>query len=305
MNEANSYFRFFISAADKAKLLDSERRWTSARFLDLNLEDASPATVLEVTVPSVSTNDQLKTSEISEDCDNLLAKCLDKYATELKAPTDIHAKTKESKNKLRICLKDADEERTYVKDLVIASQLTDASSFADCLWSTTGYMIDPSIFDQLELNREQGDLSLEKKTSEEDIERDALDRRILFDSVNEILEDNLSPTRWTGLLRTNVCKRPAGQQLIQEVWDKLQDIPCTASDEVCDTVFTILQKDLLKGRGQNWSSYEKELGQITTEVEKMIVKDLIDETVRDLCALGGRDFLPLPFEATRRQLFAY
>lgn len=284
--------------------MDSERRWSSARFLDLNLQDASPATVLEVTVPSISTNDQLKTSETSEDSANLLAKLLDKYATELKAPTDIDAKTKERKNKFRICLKDADEERTYVKDLVIASQLTDASSFADCLWSVTSYIIDPSIFDQFELNREQGDLSLSKKTSE-DIERDVLDRRILFDSVNEILEANLSPTRWTSLLRTNVHKRPASQQLIQEVWDELKDIPCTASDEVCDTVYTILQKDLLKGRGQNWSNYDKELGQITTEVEKMIVKDLIDEAVRDLCTLGGRDLLHLPFEATRRQLFAY
>lgn len=178
------------------------------------------------------------------------------------------------------------------------------SSPEQLLGSSTRYVMDPTIFDQLETKRGR---SLELEASESE-EKDALDRRILFDCVNEVLEKlletQLTCMQWTGLLlQPRLRKRPVGHQLVKAVLTELEDIPCAASEDVFDTVYVILQKDLLKGRGQQWSDYSRELEEVGVVVERMILKDLIEETVRELSACFGQSNFPAA-ESSRRQLFA-
>jgi hypothetical protein len=88
--------------------------------------------------------------------------------------------------------------------------------------------------------------------------------------------------------------------------DKLQHVPCVLSEDVCDTFYTILLKDLHKTAKQ-WTGMDGELGEISLEVERMIVKELIEEIVKDLasgfcssCHLSTKPIEPV----ARRKLFA-
>jgi hypothetical protein len=188
---------------------EKDRRWSSARFLDLDLED-NTATAL------------LKVSESVKD------------AGVKKSEPVLEVEDSAYRHGLRVCLRDAEEERRYVEELVEASLLGSGCSSPDFLGN---YVMDPSVFDQLETKR-----------SHLDEEKDALDRRILFDCVNEVLERLLeAQVSWKG---PSLRKRPMGRQLVKDVLVELGDIPCAASDDVSDVVYVILQKDLVKGRGR-------------------------------------------------------
>jgi hypothetical protein len=76
------------------------------------------------------------------------------------------------------------------------------------------------------------------------LENEAVGRRVLFDGTNEILVQKLDPVKFNplpwigGRDRPQPQEKPSGQQLIQQVWDELQDVPCVASEDVCDTLST-------------------------------------------------------------------
>jgi len=246
--------------AEQSLRSEKDRRWSSARFLDLDLEETSPSAA------------SIKPPESAQDISDSPATAVPETHESLEIPKPSHQRHRH----LRVCLKDPDEESLYVEDLL------QACSFPSEIPSSN-YVIDPTIFDQLESKRVNSS------------EQDVLDRRILFDCVNEVLERLLeAQLRWSRLQ-----KRPVG---VKEVLTELEDVPCVASEDVCDTVYVILQKDLLKGRGQQWSDYNKELEEVGVAVERMIVKDLIDETVRELNA--WQSHLPVASESSRRQLFA-
>ncbi|KAG0626322.1 hypothetical protein M758_2G118800 [Ceratodon purpureus] len=132
---------------------------------------------------------------------------------------------------------------------------------------------------------------------------------LLLDCLEEIMERILeSETNlmlWAGLPPETICERTKGKRLEQELWMELRDTKCIASSEdICETVHRLLQRDLIKSQGRQWSTFRKDREQIGTDMEKMIFEDLIEEAVRDFCALQW-DKLSLPAEATRRQLFTY
>ena len=271
---------------------EKDRRWNSARFLDLDLGESTSSSTALLQVPE----------SVKEETDSAISSVETDVKTPVKAAPAVENpifKDIAHRHSLRVCLKDADEERTYVEELVEASSLGSGCSSPDLLISSSHYVMDPSVFDQLETKRSHSETS--------DDEKDTLDRRILFDCVNEVLErlleTQVSCMRWTGLLQPSVRKRPMGRQLVKEVLVELEDIPCAVSEDVCDTVYVILQKDLMKGRGQQWSHYNKEREEVGVAVERMIVKDLIEETVRELSGCFGRNPL-VEGGPSRRQLFA-
>lgn len=286
-----SYILTFFTCAEQSRD-EKDRRWSSARFLDLDNEDsATSSTVLLKAPESVKDETDSARSEVST--------CVttpEKSDPALEAPA---VKASAHRHSLCVCLSDADEERAYVEELVEASSLGSGCSSPDLLNLSSNCVMDPSVFDQLETKRSHMDAS--------DDEKDTLDRRILFDCINEVLERFLemqvSCMRWTGLLQPSLRKRPMGRQLVKEVLVELEDIPCAARGDACDTVYVILQKDLVTGRGQQWSDHNKELEEVGVAVEKMIVKDLIDETVRELSASLYKNPLAAG-GASRRQLFA-
>ncbi len=216
-----------------------------------------------------------------------------------------------------ICLWSKDEEREYVRDTLVVSRVitedddddddddTSSSGINNCRlqWGrSNGYnnIMDVNQFDDLEARwrrRQQQQASSFNNTKENDfflferrqtcLENEAVGRRVLFDGTNEILVQKLDPVKFNplpwigGRDRPQPQEKPSGQQLIQQVWDELQDVPCVASEDVCDTIYTILHKDL-HNTEKKWSDMDGEVSEVSLDLERMIVKDLIDEIVKDL-----------------------
>jgi hypothetical protein len=214
-----------------------------------------------------------------------------------------------------ICLWSKDEEREYVRDTLVVSRVitedddddddTSSSGINNCRlqWGrSSGYnnIMDVKQFDDLEARwrrRQQQQASSFNNTKENDfflferrqtcLENEAVGRCVLFDGTNEILVQKLDPVKFNplpwigGRDRPQPQEKPSGQQLIQQVWDELQDVPCVASEDVCDTIYTILHKDL-RNTEKKWSDMDGEVSEVCLDLERMIVKDLIDEIVKDL-----------------------
>jgi hypothetical protein len=239
---------------------------------------------------------------------------LNKQREEIQLPIDSVPGTDLPSNSHGICLWDKDEEREYVRDILVASGVTD-----NCLQWTSGYIMDLTYFGDLESNRRHQQQPSNTKENDAHYERlqtcsekEALGRRVLFDATNEILVQKLDPVKfiplpWIGRDQPQLQQKSARQhQLVQEIWDELQHVPCVLSEDVCDTLYTILLKDLHKTAKQ-WTGMDGELGEISLEVECMIVKELIEEIVKDLasgfcssCHLSTKPIEPV----ARRKLFA-
>ncbi|CAK9218403.1 unnamed protein product [Sphagnum troendelagicum] len=239
---------------------------------------------------------------------------LNKQRVEIQLPIDSVPGTDLPSNSHGICLWDKDEEREYVRDILVASGVTDY-----CLQWTGGYIMDLTHFGDLESNQRHQQQPSNTKENDAHYERlqtcsekEALGRRVLFDATNEILVQKLDPVKfiplpWIGRDQPQLQQKPARQhQLVQEIWDELQHVPCVQSEDVNDTLYTILLKDLHKTAKQ-WTGMDGELGEISLEVERMIVKELIEEIVKDLasgfcssCHLSTKPIEPV----ARRQLFA-
>ena len=62
---------------------------------------------------------------------------------------------------------------------------------------------------------------------------------------------------------------------MQQVWSEIQCLPSVPSEDICDTMSAILEKDLAEIEN-------------TLEMDWMIFKDLMNETIGDLGALRYR-----------------
>lgn len=152
-------------------------------------------------------------------------------------------------------------------------------------WPTSGQIIDIDFYDQTEellelqesARKQNAYLSGEERT---EYQREALDRRLLFDSVNNILERKLhpylKPQPWgSQILR----QKPTGLKLVEEVWDELQEIRTRALDD--DSLYTILQKDFAQ-RSEKWVDFSVEIGEIGIELEEIIFEETMEATVHQL-----------------------
>lgn len=211
-------------------------------------------------------------------------------------------------------LLDRDEEREFVRDLLVASRLTNEKVPCQNFSPIQGYVIDPALLARSERRRQRadhGNLFLKGwYRSEEEKVKEMLDRRLLFDSVNELLAKKflplVSPQPWVQQRQVCTVQKPEGQKLVQEIWEELQDIPCATSDDVCDTVQSVLQKDL-GHRGQTWTVFRNQMAEVGLELERRIFKELVEEAVRELTQLQVGRKTSISVEATlepRRQLFA-
>jgi hypothetical protein len=177
-----------------------------------------------------------------------------------------------------------EDERAYVCHIMMASGIAAAEANVPREWPISGHLIDAAFFDQLEecleLRESARKLNVYLSGEERTVYlKEALDRRLLFDSVNNILERRLqpylNPQPWgSEILR----RRPMGAELVQEVWQELQRINARALDD--ESLYTILQKDFTQ-RGEKWVNFSIEIGEIGTEIEEMIFEELVDAAVQE------------------------
>ncbi|KAL2653408.1 hypothetical protein R1flu_021536 [Riccia fluitans] len=189
------------------------------------------------------------------------------------------------------------EERSYVRDVLLVSGATMGIKAVN----PAGNPIDSTVYDYLDEKKGIADYGWEKNydgpcdsVKREGMKaRQAMDRRMLFDTVNDILTTMLVPyvnvKPWMqALVLPPLRKRPTGQRLVQLVWDELQSLPPREPcDDICESLYIVLQKDLaLPANG--WVSFSEEAEEIGLEIERMIFKELVDEVVCCLSHSTGK-----------------
>lgn len=196
----------------------------------------------------------------------------------------------------QVSLKTLEEERVYVRHILVESGLID-----DTTTTTSGDVPEIIHFDVFTRKEEELQLaeldridSGELDKSEEQRYKESLDRRLIFDCMNEILGRKMSPflnpQPWgTPVMR----KKPSGQQLVDDVWDELQDMHWPVTDAY-DALYALLQKDFARKEFQ-WLDFSVEVGDVGCQVELMIFEDLVEEAVKDTMSIQEtRKLSPLP-----------
>lgn len=117
------------------------------------------------------------------------------------------------------------------------------------------------------------------------IMKDMLDRRVLNDSLHELVEQKLalyaSAQPWVDLTPLQATLRPVGQNLIDEIWEDLESITCSISGNVCGRIQNTIDQDFLSP-GLKWDTIGTEVGEVVGELENMTYDDLLEEVVKEL-----------------------
>ncbi|XP_058187694.1 protein LONGIFOLIA 2-like [Rhododendron vialii] len=173
-------------------------------------------------------------------------------------------------------------EHKYIVEILLASRLLFkdlVSSSAFIQLHPSGNLINPKLFFVLEQTKRRIGFSDDECTNEK-IDH----RKLIFDTVNEILVRKLSPAGYSEpwICPSNMgVKRLTGHKLLKEVCsevDQLQARPnCSIHDED-DGSRSILSEDMVF-QTLNWEDCHSEIPGLVLDIERMIFKDLISEVV--------------------------
>lgn len=108
-----------------------------------------------------------------------------------------------------------------------------------------------------------------------------LQRRLIFDTINEILIRNRELPPWKPNSWTNSTS-------LHQIWSEFQRIRETdASSDLFEVIRGVLRKDLTGDGMSGWLDWPIEMSEAVLDIERLIFKDLIGETIRDLAAFSG------------------
>ncbi|GFZ04778.1 hypothetical protein Acr_17g0003500 [Actinidia rufa] len=117
-----------------------------------------------------------------------------------------------------------------------------------------------------------------------------LQRKLIFDTVTEILHRNRQLPPWKAISWSNT--RPS----LRQIWSEFQKIRerDTAEKDLFDVICSVLRKDLAGDAIHGWGDCPVEISDAVFHIERLVFKDLIGETIQDLAALAGNCIVPAP-----------
>ncbi|KAK8688510.1 hypothetical protein V6N13_087273 [Hibiscus sabdariffa] len=125
-----------------------------------------------------------------------------------------------------------------------------------------------------------------------------LQRKLIFDTITEILNRNKQLPPWKLISLTD---SGSGVTSLQRIWFEFQKIrERDSSDDLLEVICGVLRKDLADDAVNGWEGCPIEMSETVLDIERLIFRDLIGETIRDLAALAGESNNNIP--APRRKL---
>nr|XP_017232857.1 PREDICTED: protein LONGIFOLIA 1-like isoform X2 [Daucus carota subsp. sativus] len=107
-----------------------------------------------------------------------------------------------------------------------------------------------------------------------------LQRRLIFDTITEILEQKRNFPPWKAL---SIKNRNTSRPLVQQIWSECQKIrEQQLSDDLFEVICGILEKDLAGDSVVGWGDFPSEMSEAVLDIERLIFKDLVVESIRDL-----------------------
>ncbi|KAH9288735.1 hypothetical protein KI387_032852 [Taxus chinensis] len=190
---------------------------------------------------------------------------------------------------------------SYIAEIFQVSGLLEDTECYPIVYHSSVSPIDPQLFSVLEQRQSrlehqngQGQANSHKKKKSH-IKK--INRELTFNTVNDILCTKLSPylnlRPWMYSAKKIQRKRPTGKELLKEVWDEFQGLPTVPSEDICETLIRMLQKDFLRDV-DSWGDHTTEIAGAVLDIERLIFKDLIDETIREMGAVSSKCMGSLP-----------
>ncbi|OAY72507.1 Protein LONGIFOLIA 2 [Ananas comosus] len=245
------------------------------------LED-KPETPLQKSRPSSEFTDRkLKNIE------NLLQKLTQLSSTDNKDPATDHIAS--------LCETQSPDHR-YVSEILIASGLLmkDLSS-APIQLHPSGYPINPDLFLVLEQTKSSSLFkpdNIRESRKQRKTDLDKLRRKLVFDSVNELLIQKLQLTSPSPLpeifYRTKRIsnKFPNGQRLLKELCSEIEGIKTDGGSRNDDS--NLIANEAVMMQSEGWTDFSKEVPWVVLEIERSIFKELIDEVVCKEAVYGSQ-----------------
>ncbi|XVF49942.1 hypothetical protein PTKIN_Ptkin04bG0056800 [Pterospermum kingtungense] len=200
----------------------------------------------------------------------------------------------------------------YISEILLASGLLLrdlGSGLTTFQLHQSGHPINPELFFVLEqtkastlLSKEEGNT---RKVSESKPNHEKFHRKLIFDSVNEILVGKLAlvgactePWINSGKLAK---KTLSAQKLLKELCSEIEQLQTKKSkcnlEEDDDGLKSILWEDVMC-RSESWTDFNSEISGMVLDVERQVFKDLVNEIViGEGGGLRGK-------QSRRRQLFS-
>ncbi|GMI66492.1 hypothetical protein HRI_000318500 [Hibiscus trionum] len=125
-----------------------------------------------------------------------------------------------------------------------------------------------------------------------------LQRKLIFDTITEILNRKKQLPSWKLISVTN---SGSGEASLQQIWSEFQKIrERDTSDDLLEDICGVLRKDLAEDAFNGWEGHPIEMSEAVLDIERLIFRNLISETIQDLAALAGESNNNIP--APRRKL---
>ncbi|XP_068651369.1 protein LONGIFOLIA 1-like [Aristolochia californica] len=110
-----------------------------------------------------------------------------------------------------------------------------------------------------------------------------LHRRLLFDTVREILQRKQSVNSWKAY--TGQVQKPS----LRQVWAELRRTrENLRAEDICEMICGILGKDMATGGSDGWGDRSVEMSEAVLDIERLIFKDLVAETITELATFGPK-----------------
>lgn len=118
-----------------------------------------------------------------------------------------------------------------------------------------------------------------------------LQRRLIFDIITEILHRNRQLPPWQVIsLSNSSIERP----LLRPVWSEFQRIrERETAEDLFEIICSVLRKDLAGDGANRWGDFPVEMAESVLDIERLIFKDLVGETIRDLAVFAGSRRVPV------------
>lgn len=128
-----------------------------------------------------------------------------------------------------------------------------------------------------------------------------LQRKLIFDTVNEILERNRRLPPW------KVDTWGNHEPSLDKVWSeflRVRERERDVAQDLFDTICGVLKKDLAGDGIFGWVDCPLEMSEAILDIERLIFKDLIGEAIRDLAALESSNKAALQSLPRRKLVFS-
>lgn len=156
----------------------------------------------------------------------------------------------------------------YIKEILLASGLLNNLDSATTIvhLHPTNSLINPELFNILE------------KTKECTTKSEKMRRKMIFDSVNNILVEKLarSGSSWTSKRKGRI---PNEEKLVEELWLEINNLETTNTGSgLYDEILNMITEDVNK-KSEDWDDNYNEVPALVLDIERLIFKDLISEIV--------------------------